>query len=252
MESIKVNLDLEAVNVHLFGDEHIGDPHADITYLKDRIEKCRLDENGIAIVLGDICNIATKDSVSFGAYGDAFSPMKQLMYAVDLFKPIADKIVLWLDGNHEDRIAKSTSLEVGRLIASELGVPYVENSALVFVRFGETNRRRPIAYTLFVRHGSGGGAKVGSKMNKLSTNAEIIDADIYIQGHTHQPAVFQQDFYRVSFPNSSADKVTHTFVNLGSALNYGGYGEKFGFAPSTKSQPVIHLTNRVKRVTVTL
>lgn len=250
METFKINLNQDNVNIHLFGDEHIGDSNADLSYIKERIEKCRQDENGIAIVLGDVLNVAIKDSVSFNYSG--LTPMQELNLAVELFEPIKDKIHLWLDGNHEDRIAKSTSLEVGRLIATELGVPYAVNSALLFVRFGDSGRQRPICYTIFCRHGSGGGAKVGSKMNKLSTNAEIVDADIYIQGHTHTPAVFQQDFFRLSFQNSSVDKVTHTFVNLGSSLNYGGYGEKFGFAPSTKSHPIVHLHNRKKIVTVTI
>lgn len=253
METFKINLDTQVVNVHLFGDEHIGDGNCDLTYLKERIEKCRLDDNGVAILLGDICNIATKDSVSFGAYGDMMSPMEQMTTAVDLFKPIADKIILLIDGNHEERITKSTSLEVGHILSRELGCNYARNSALLFVRFGmETQHRRPMCYSLYCRHGSGGGSKVGGKLNKLESNASIVDADVYIQGHTHTPAVFQQDFYRTSASNSSAHKVTHTFVNLGSSLSYGGYGERFGFAPSTKSHPIIRLNNYRKSVNVTM
>lgn len=253
METFKINLDTQVVNIHLFGDEHIGDANCDLTYLKERIEKCRLDDNGVAILLGDICNIATKDSVSFGAYGDTMSPMEQMTTAVDLFKPIADKIILLIDGNHEERITKSTSLEVGKIIASELGCNYARNSALLFIRFGEEERHhRAMCYSVYCRHGSGGGSKVGGKMNKLESNANIVDADVYIQGHTHTPAVFQQDFYRTSASNSSAHKVTHTFVNLGSSLNYGGYGERFGFVPSTKGHPIIRLNNWKKSVNVTM
>lgn len=254
METFKINLDTQVVNVHLFGDEHIGDANADIGYLKERIEKCRQDENGVAVVLGDVLNNAIASSVSFAPYGDEMTPLQQMELAVEIFKPIADKIILWLDGNHELRTSKSgVGIDISHIIAKELNVNYSPTSALLFVRFGEEERHhRPMCYSLYCRHGSGGGSKVGGKLNKLESNASIVDADVYIQGHTHTPAVFQQDFYRTSASNSSAHKVTHTFVNLGSSLSYGGYGERFGFAPSTKSHPIIRLNNYRKSVNVTM
>lgn len=253
MKKFKIKLDTDKVNIHLFGDEHIGDKNCDLDYLKKRVQDCKDDPNGVAILLGDICNIALKDSVSFDSYGDTISPMTQLNNAIDIFRPIADKILLLVDGNHEERITKTTSLEAGQLIANELCCNYARSSAVIFIRFGEEKiHHRPMCYSIYCRHGNGGGSKVGGKMNKLESNAAIIDSDVYIQGHTHTPAVFQEDFYRTSFQNSSVNKITHTFVNIGSSLNYGGYGEKFGFVPGTKRHPIITLNNREKSVNVTM
>ena len=71
--------------------------------------------------------------------------------------------------------------------------------------------------------------------------ASIVDADIYVHGHTHLPMVFKEAFYRVSESNSSVSLVDKLFVNTAAALNYGGYGDKQGFKPASKCSPVIYL-----------
>lgn len=251
METIKRTLNTnKVVNLYIFGDEHIGDANCDINYLKKRIEKVANDPNGVWIGNGDIMNTALKNSVS-DVY-NSWTPMEEMKFAIELFKPIADKCLCFGSGNHENRVAKDTSIDVSWVVASELGVPYFENSAIIFLRFGMTNKQRPIVYSIFVRHGSGGGSAMGGKANKMKKNSEIIDADLFITGHTHSPICYKEDFYRLSYPNSSVDKVTRTFINIGSSLDYGGYGERFGFAPSSKIHPVAHLHPHRKNIDVTL
>lgn len=255
METFKINLDTQVVNIHLFGDEHIGDANCDITYLKERIEKCRLDDNGVAVVLGDVLNNAIASSVSFAPYGDELTPLQQMELAVEIFKPIADKIILWLDGNHELRTSKSgVGIDISHIIAKELNVNYSPTSALLFIRFGQTDRQRPITYTVYCRHGSqGGGRKTGGRANALENNQEIVDADLYLGGHTHQSIVFTKSFFRCDFRNSAVSKVTHTFVNIPSAMtNYGGYGDRMGFSPSDCTYPLVTLHNWKKKVNVTM
>ena len=68
-----------------------------------------------------------------------------------------------------------------------------------------------------------------------------VDADIYIHAHTHLPLVFKEAFFRVSGSNSSVALVDKLFVNTAASLNYGGYGDKQGFKPASKSSPIIYL-----------
>lgn len=75
----------------------------------------------------------------------------------------------------------------------------------------------------------------------MADMANIVDADIYIMGHTHLPMVMKQGFYRVDRLNCSATMVNKLFVNTSSMLNYGGYGETFQYKPSSKDCPVIYL-----------
>ena len=119
---------------------------------------------------------------------------------------------------------------------------YSSTTALVFVRFGKsTHRGRPQLYTIYVTHGTGGGRKEGGKINRLVDLSAIVDADIYLMGHTHMPAIVRESFYRVSGSNSSVALVDKLFVNTASSLDYGGYGDAQGYKPSSKISPVIYL-----------
>ena len=82
--------------------------------------------------------------------------------------------------------------------------------------------------------------------------AAIVDADVYIHGHTHLPMVFKQAFYRVSTQQCSAQLVDKLFVNSGACLQYGGYGQAQEYKPTSLATPVIQLEARNKNATATL
>jgi hypothetical protein len=138
------------------------------------------------------------------------------------------------------------------MMASQLGLAgrYSTTAALLFIRFGENKKdkhKRKTVYTVYTSHGSGGGKRVGGKINRLEDMANIVDADIYIMGHVHQPAIIRNSFYRVSAANSSVMCVDRLFVNTAAALDYGGYGEAQGFRPASKENPVILLSGTEKK-----
>ena len=175
--------------------------------------------------------------------------MEQLKHCVRIFEPIKDKILAVLSGNHENRVYKSDGLDITEIMSAQLGISdrYSPTTALLFIRFGKRatgHHGRPQLYTAYVTHGSGGGRKEGGKVNRLADLASIVDADIYIHGHTHLPLVFKEAFFRVSGSNSSVALVDKLFVNTAAYLNYGGYGDKAGFKPASKRSPVIYLDGR--------
>ena len=182
-------------------------------------------------------------------YGANLQPMEQLKLCVKIFEPIKDKILAVLPGNHENRIYKSDGLDITEITCAQLGIPekYSPTTALLFVRFGKSSahlHNKRLRYTVYVTHGSGGGRREGGKVNRLADLASIVDADIYIHAHTHLPLVFRESFFRVSESNSSVALVDKLFVNTAAALNYGGYGDKAGFKPASKTSPVIYLDGR--------
>jgi predicted phosphodiesterase len=190
------------------------------------------------------------DTAIASSIGDTYAanlqPMEQLKQCVKIFAPIKDKILAVLPGNHENRVYKSDGIDITEIMCSQLEIPnkYSPTTALLFIRFGERNsahHHRKQLYTVYVTHGSGGGRKEGGKVNRLADLASIVDADIYISGHTHLPVVFKEAFFRVSGSNSSVALVDKLFINLGASLDYGGYGDKQGFKPASKRSPVIYL-----------
>lgn len=246
MKAIRCDLPYaEVIEIHPMADLHIGDASCDFKSIMERIEYIKNTPNAYCILDGDLMDTAIASSIG-DTYGANLQPMEQLKQCVKIFEPIKDKILAVLTGNHENRVYKSDGLDVTSIMCGQLGIPekYSSTTALLFVRFGKNNNNghgRPQRYAIYVTHGSGGGRREGGKVNRLADLASIVDADIYIHAHTHLPLVFKESFFRVCESNSSVAQVEKLFVNTAASLNYGGYGDKQGFKPSSKRSPVIYL-----------
>ena len=246
MKTIRCDLPFaEVIEIHPMADLHLGDLQSDYKLIVERIEHIRNTENAYCILDGDLMDTAIASSVG-DTYGANLHPMEQLRMCVKIFEPIKDKILAVLPGNHENRVYKTDGLDITELMCHQLDIPekYSSTTALLFIRFGKntsSHHGRPILYTAYVTHGSGGGRREGGKVNRLADLASIVDADIYIHAHTHLPLVMKESFFRVSGANSSVALVDKLFVNTAASLNYGGYGDKAGFKPASKSSPVIYL-----------
>lgn len=252
MKAIKIDLpqELERVELHIFADEHMGDPHSDLKRLLQRIEYVKNTPNAYCILNGDIIDNATKTSIG-DTYAQELNPMEQLTKAVELFEPIKDKIICITHGNHENRTYKKEGINLSYLMAAQLGLTdrYTPTAAVLFLRFGQDTRNgrdQKLRYTIYALHGSGGGRKEGAKAIRLADMASIIDADIYIHSHTHLPMIMKQGFHRIDPKSSTVSHVSKLFVNTAANLNYGGYGEAGEFKPSSKDTPVIYLDGRKK------
>ena len=249
MKAIRCDLPYaEQIEIHPMADLHIGDFNCDFKSIMERIEYIKNTPNAYCILDGDLMDTAICTSVG-DTYAANLQPMDQLKQCVKIFEPIKDKILGVLPGNHENRVYKSDGLDITELMCAQLGIPekYSPTTALLFIRFGKQthgHHGRPMFYTAYVTHGSGGGKKEGGKVNRLADLASIVDADIYIHAHTHLPLVFKESFFRVSGSNSSVALVDKLFVNTAASLNYGGYGDRQGFKPASKSSPVIYLDGR--------
>lgn len=246
MKAIKCDLPYaEQIEIHPMADLHIGDNMCDFKLIMERIEYIKNTPNAYCVLDGDLMDTAIASSIG-DTYGANLQPMEQLKMCVKIFEPIKDKILAVLPGNHESRVYKTDGLDLTELMCAQLGIPhkYSPTTALLFIRFGNRGTHhhgRPQLYTAYVTHGSGGGRKEGGKVNRLADLASIVDADIYIHAHTHLPLVFKESFFRVSGSNSSVALVDKLFINTAVSLNYGGYGDRQGFKPASKSSPVIYL-----------
>ena len=248
MKAIRCDLPYaEQIEIHPMADLHIGDFNCDFKSIMERIEYIKNTPNAYCILDGDLMDTAICTSVG-DTYAANLQPMEQLKQCVKIFEPIKNKILGVLPGNHENRVYKSDGLDITELMCAQLGIPekYSPTTALLFIRFGRRTQDhgRPMFYTAYVTHGSGGGKKEGGKVNRLADLASIVDADIYIHAHTHLPLVFKESFFRVSGSNSSVALVDKLFVNTAASLNYGGYGDRQGFKPASKRSPVIYLDGR--------
>lgn len=253
IKTVNVTLprELTHVNLHVLADLHIGDRYCDDQLAQRRVKAIADDPAAYLILNGDILNNAIKASPS-DIYGEIMSPIDQLTYVTKLFEPVQDKIIAITSGNHESRTYKQDGIDIMRLFARQIGKEdrYAPEGILVFLRFGATSRNkkdssgkaRMVRYVIYATHGSGGGRKEGAKAIRLADMASIVDADIYLHSHTHLPMIMKQAFYRTSEANNAVALVDKLFVNTGSMLDYGGYGQAYEYKPATKETPVLWLS----------
>lgn len=263
MKCIKTDLgsDLKEIHVYPIADLHIGSAACKIKEIKEYIKMIAEDPIGYAVVLGDLCNTATKASVS-DVYDELMTPMEEMETAVEILEPIKDRILLMIEGNHERRINKAEGVCITKVIARQLGIvdKFDASSAVLFLRFGASESQKagsshkagsPILYTFYASHGSGGGSTIGGKANSLSKKGKVApDTDIVICGHTHQSLVFNEAYYKLDERNNSVKLKEKTYCSCRSFLGYEKYADDFGFAPSTEFNPMIVLSGTKKKVKV--
>lgn len=219
-----------------------------------RLTAIEQDDRALVVLNGDIMNTAVRTGVS-DIYGEVAPPMSQIETATRLLEPIKHKIIGGDTGNHENRVYKNDGIDMMRLIMRQLGIEdrYSPEGILMIVRLGWSHRNhRPICYTLYATHGSGGGRKEGAKAIRLADMAAIVDADCYIHSHTHLPMVMKEKFFRVDTRSGTVSPVTKLFVNDASSLQYGGYGQTQEYKPMSTSSPVIFLNGARRELKATL
>lgn len=259
MTAIKIDLQggLKEVNIIPVADYHWADQNCDHQKIMADLEYIKEHDNVYCILNGDLMDCAIASSIG-DTYGATLSPMDELQACVALFKPIAQKILCVVPGNHERRHYKTNGIDLTWLMCKQLGIEdrYSPTTALIFLRFGRDSvphhHGRKVSYTIYVSHGNGGGRKEGGKIQRLVDLATIVDADIYVCGHTHLPALLKTSFARPSMCNSSITYGTRLFVNTSAKLNHGGYGESKGFNPPCTDTPVMHLSGVRKEMSATV
>lgn len=252
---------LKRAEIHVFADWHLGDRYCSDKLINMSVRNILSNPNAYCLFNGDICNWGSKTSVS-DVYSEQLTPDEQVDRLTDLFKKLKDKIISVTPGNHELRARKTEGIDITRIAARNAGIlnKYTNGGAFLCVRVGESSTRetngsgrcRQICYTMYVKHGRGGGKQAGAKVNRLSDMAATVDADIYVHSHTHLPAVFREGFYRADVRNNTVSEVDKLFVNSAAALTYGGYGEENGFKPASRTNPVIYLDGCRKKYSAEL
>lgn len=264
MKAIPIELPdtLEQVEIVPFWDLHIGSTKCRYQEVKRRIEYVRTVPHAYAILGGDLMNNSTCDSVG-DTYSEVITPQQQIDKTVELFTPIKDKILGMCAGNHEARTLKKCGIDIAQCAAAQLGIidRYDTTSGLIFLSFGKRttylnqdgtkNKHQgdKISYTIYFCHGTGnGGRLIGSKVNGTERRADIVDADIIMQGHTHQPFIAPSARLVVDRVHKTFNTKYQWLVNADATLNYEEYAETVGMRPSATINPRLILSGHTQAV----
>lgn len=226
-------------------DLHIGDIYFNekkFLHLRDYIVQ---NSNVFVILLGDIFNSATKNSVS-DIYSEIKNPQEAKKYAYNMFKPMKDKILGIVSGNHEQRIWRESGSDISEDLALLLGCEYNREGLFLNIKVGNYKNNGKVNYTVYCTHGSGGGTTVGAKANVMEKTSKIVLADIYIIGHIHGKHSFDDEYIVPDVRHKRLEKIRRLYVGGASFLEWGGYSEQKLMKPYSTGSPKIVLDGTKK------
>lgn len=227
----------EHINLYPIGDLHLGDNNCNVDEIKKVIEAVKEDENALIIGMGDWLNVATKQSVGKAVFDQCMDTTAQIKFAVELFSPVKDKIIGLLEGNHEFRASKE-GINVTELLALNLGTRFLGYSAAININVDGSET------IIFATHGHGGGASKSGVVNKVAKLSDILVADIYLRGHSHQLISFKEPIRMVE--GSRIVERIRWYVDTGAFLNYdNGYAEMGNFKPGNIGCPLIKISKSI-------
>lgn len=238
MKVIKRDLgkDLTSIKLLALSDFHIGDKLCNLKKIKAVLNEVKESSNTYIILNGDLINNSTAQSVG-DTYEEELTPNEQINYLTELLRPIADRIICISSGNHEARTKKEVGIDLIEQVAYRLGIEdrYANGWWYIYLTLGfnEHYKDRPILYTITGTHGYGGGRKNGGKINNLVEMSDKVIADLYIMGHTHTPIITRNTIFVPDYQHRSLVQKDKYYLMTNAFLEYGGYGEKYGFTPSS-------------------
>lgn len=219
--------------VYPLGDVHLGARmhhaqrwHEWLKYLERR-------KRTSVILTGDMFNTAIIGSKS-DVYDEQMTVGEAKRLLIKQLEPLAKQRRLdgIVPGNHENRITRLTGDCPLRDVADWLDVPYMEAAGLFVYRVGD------VTYEVYLRHGTG----AGQSLAVLQKSANVIDADVYVTGHTHRQAVTADDYFRRQ--ENRLIRRRRFFVSSGSFIGYEKYAAERGYIPSRLGAPRILLDGK--------
>ena len=237
-------------DVHLGAAEHNAEAWAAF---------CREIEqrpNAYVILGGDLINNATRSSIS-NIFEETMRPKEQKKRMVEMLRPLRDKVLCAVSGNHERRGLKDADDDptYDILCKLDLETVYRENVAFLRLHFGDDKidgSRNP-TYVFVVTHGAGGGILTGGVVNKAERFAYVIDgADALIVGHSHKPFITQPSKIKINAQKGVVYLRPFKVISTTSWLDYGGYASQKMLPPTSIAPQIIKLYGKQKKLEVTM
>jgi hypothetical protein len=225
--------------VYPLGDVHLGSMQHDAKKWAQWLQFVQSRKTASVLGTGDFLNTAILGGKS-DVYDEQMTVKQSKRILRKQLEPIADRIDAICPGNHEDRISRAIGDCPISDVAELLGVPYFAAAAVIIYVVGDQE------YHLYVRHGSGN----GQSLTQLAKSGNVIQADIYVTGHTHRQAVTADDYYVIR--DRQIIRRKRYFVSAGSFIGYERYAAQRGYPPSRLGAPRIELSGKKWDVHISL
>ncbi len=201
-----------------FGDFHVGNLGFDEEKFLRHIDLIKNMKNADVIVMGDIIDAISHDDkrYQYNEMDKRFDGVEDtLYYVIDKLRPIKDKIIGIIEGNHEGKLSIRNEFNYTKFVANELDAFWCHESLFLNYKLDKINM------PILAIHPYSGGTTIGGQVNKVMKfiNAFEVPPIITLAGHFHSLDVLTFERFKGDF--STLQK--HYLAMTGSYLR--GYGE---------------------------
>jgi UDP-2,3-diacylglucosamine pyrophosphatase LpxH len=255
----------DVFKIWAIGDVHIGAKNVHRERFEATLKEIAKDKNSYIVLLGDLVDAITMSDRRFDMreIDPRYSleevgriAEKQMEDVYEYLKPVQDKVICMITGNHEHKLAQRTGYDISRILANKMNVPMLGYSGfarLIFRR--KSSKNNPCnthSYTIYMHHGRGGGRSGGSGLNNLDKLPGMFDADIYMMGHIHRQIIDHKPILYMDRGGNIKERYK-VLMNSGSYLRtYGqgstGYGEVGQYPPSVLGSVYVEIAPHTGRM----
>lgn len=196
----------KSLYVFPISDLHLGSKHCNMNFFYQWCKKFEdAPDNKVIYILGDMLEFST---TRIDAYSTVMSAHEALERLIELFEPYKDYVRVVCTGNHEARSLKDFNYDITMQVANRLDAKYTRND--YFDKIIDDDKE----LVLYMKHGTKVSKNPLLAMNNFVSDMNHIKSDIYMQGHNHYSAFYQQ--YERSFDGGR--RASYLFT--GHFLNY--------------------------------
>lgn len=218
--------------IYPISDVHLGSLEHNEEEWNKFVEKIKGEPNSYIILAGDLMNNATRSSVS-NIFEEVMSPGKQKKKLIDMLKPIKDKILCAVCGNHERRSIKDADDDPMYDIMCKLDLEELYRRDIAFMKI-RLNKYGSATYTFAVTHGAGGGIFTGAAVNRNERFGNIIEGlDCMIVGHNHKGTISKPSKIVIDAKMNLVSVKHYTVISSQSWMSYGGYAVQKMLLPAS-------------------
>jgi predicted phosphodiesterase len=194
MRKLKKNVDCNSkaniFEIVFIGDIHVGHRNAELKIFRNVLNYIQNHESVFWIGMGDYADaIVPQDERRFDF--DAvdrrlLTPEEQYNFIYESFKPIADRCLGLLTGNHDDVLREKYYHDWVDELAFRLGVFYGGIASYIRLNFNCSKSCRTLNF--YLHHGYYTGRTKSGQINRLESMMASFEADVYAMGHVHELA----------------------------------------------------------------
>lgn len=182
-QSPDIHLDAkEPICVVPLADFHLGAYGTDYTMLQRITDELLQTRNLYTILIGDELDFTIKMRSIPEMFSGVLTPEQQVSFCTSWFHEIKHKVIASIAGNHDLRAYNQSGVNIHRHIFSKF-VPYSAGIMHIRLHLGD------IVYNIAGNHFFKGYSMYNKTHgHKRFSREKYPEGDIYIAGHTHQPA----------------------------------------------------------------